>query len=306
MFFSVKCLTLYKNKIDMAINNAYVNITPDISVGEQIFKISGKKVNNGRSPRNVIVRWVAKNAVRSKSLVIEQEGRPSFVEVPDTVLVPNQGGTMVIRGKSNARHLILTVKHAGNLNLDLSGAVFKVNTKVWDMSKPIDGDIGFFDMYDWSLEVEIPKNETETERTASILVSWDGQSKDIFISQQKKEALIISVTPKTLEMDKLGNEVSFIVNANGPWSIVPVSWEGTYNEITFVPTSGTGTGNEVVRVTSTKAEGTPRQVTVVVRIDDTLKDELVLKQAANRSRFITSKEKDFDPQGSTGMLVVGS
>lgn len=287
----------------MAINNEYLNVSPSIAVGEQIFKITGKKVNNGRSPRSVVIRWVAKNALRSKSLIIEQEGRPSFVDVPDTVVVPNQGGRMTISGKSNARHIVISVKHAGNMNLSLDGAVFKVNSKPWDMSNPIDGDIGHSDMFDWSLDVDIPSNNQEVVKTASLIVSWDGKTKDIFISQQKKDALSISVDPKTLSMPADGSEVSFTVNANAPWSVVPVSWEGTYDELKFIPTNGSGTGGEVVRVTSTTTSLESRNVTVVVRIDDTLKDELVITQAANRSRLITSRGKDFDPDGSSGMLV---
>lgn len=198
---------------------AWLNVSPLSGNGNGIISNTASK-HTGRLARSGIVTVTAAGVSESKTYQVTQTPTPEFVNFSDgsQMSAPKEGGGITIQGISNSSKL--TFSWVGNnyeVEIPLNYTASGLSTK---NGVAINGDPGASSEYVFSIELEIPLNDTieEITRVLKVTANSTNISQQISIVQAAGDPRI-SLDTNSITIDTNGTEVVVNVSSNTTWTV---------------------------------------------------------------------------------------
>lgn len=196
---------------------SWVNVSPESGSGNKTVNVSSNGEHTGRTVRSTILTITAAN-VESKTVTVNQSGKPEFVEnTSDTATANKEGQNVTISGISNSKKLTFSLG-TGDLSISLPTSYTAGGVSV-NNGTEITGDPGATAQYNWSIVINVPVNSAVFEKSRQITVTDEGGNTDICTLTQAAGSATLSVDKDTIELTYQGTAVSFNVTSNTSWTI---------------------------------------------------------------------------------------
>lgn len=190
------------------------SVDPSSGSNDGIVNVGGS-VNTGRAQRMSTPAWKAMD-VPDQVLSVTQKAKAEFISI-NNVSATKEGGNVTVTGKSNSSKLTFSLG-AGDITVTLP-ANYSAGGAETANAAAITGDPGASAEFDFSVTIDVPKNETTAPKARAInVVAAGGQSASATISQPAGDpVLTISPTSVTIEAD--GTAVAVTVTSNTNWQV---------------------------------------------------------------------------------------
>lgn len=176
--------------------------------------------HTGRVARQGTVTVTAAGLSTPKTYKVTQTPKAEFVNFNngDEMASPKTGGTLTISGKSNSSKL--TFSWVGDAEGVTLPAKYQANGVDTNNGTVISGDPGAQNEFAFSIDLEIPENETVAEIVRTLLVTANGaQTAQIAIKQAAGDPTL-SIEPTEITIPQTGTPaVSVQVTSNTTWTI---------------------------------------------------------------------------------------
>lgn len=194
----------------------WAKVNPSSGSGNATVNVSSDAPHTGRNVRSTVLTITAAN-VEARTVSVTQQGKPAYVDAQDTATAAKGGQNVTISGKANSAKLTFTLG-TGNLNVTLpntytAGGVSTAN------GNAISGDPGAAAEYDFSIVLNVPKNEGLIELTRQIIVTDENGKTDTCLLTQTAGDATLSVSKTAIELAYTGEAVSFDITSNTSWTI---------------------------------------------------------------------------------------
>lgn len=151
----------------------WIQLDRTSGTGNDVVHVTIPERNTGRLARTATLTFHADGGVIDPIRTIVQSGRPEFVDVPSQIIIPKEGGRLVLTGNSNSPKLELAVT-LGSLIIPTPD-IYNVNgTIVAENGEAIPNDPGATETYsfsvDWGL---IEPNLTTDDLSCTVIVETD-------------------------------------------------------------------------------------------------------------------------------------
>ena len=223
---------------------SWLNLNPTSGSGDGTIKNSASE-HTGRIARTGEVTVQGVGISEPKKYKVTQTPKDEFVSFDDEqeIAVAKGGGTLTITGKSNSAKLKFSWAEENGTPVVLSESeedndygslevnipeTYTASGKVTNNDTEIEGDPGAENEYNWSIELEIPKNPTIEEVVRNLIVEANGGQKvQIAIKQAAGEPYLELPDFADLEEGEIaeitipqdGSEVSVNVLSNTSWTV---------------------------------------------------------------------------------------
>ena len=212
----------YKKKI-MA-KPSWLTFTPASGNGNDSVNFSGTE-HTGRTNRTYDAEVTASDTEPCTVHVINT-GAAEFVSFDNSKASPSKaGGTLTITGKSNSQKLTFSYGSSPTPTLVLPAVTtYKANNANATSGTAISGDPGATAEYAFSVEFNVPENETIESKTCTLIVTANGgKSAQCVITQSAGDAYLYvdeeSQTETTVTIPAAGTAQAVQILSNTSWSI---------------------------------------------------------------------------------------
>ena len=196
---------------------SWVKVDPSQGSGPGTVNVSSTAEHTGREPRTSTITWKAVNADSVERTVI-QSGKSQYVSIKDKISVGQDGGTVTISGESNAKKLTFRLAVGGDLNITLPSSYIAKSITTANGAE-IAGDPGASSKYEFSITVEVPKNEGLLPLARQVIVSdGAGHEAACTVSVAAGDAFLIIGNTK-IDLDFTGAPVAVEVRSNTNWTV---------------------------------------------------------------------------------------
>lgn len=197
----------------------WLNVSPMSGTGDSTLTNSASQ-HTGRVSRQGKVTVTAVGVSTPATYNVTQQPKPEFVAFDEgaSISSPKGGGTLTISGTSNSAKLTCSlVGESYDVEVPAVITVAGVETP---NGQAIEGDPGATAQYNFSVELDIPLNDTieEITRTLKIQGATTTVASQISIVQTAGDPRI-SVSTNAITLDMNGNAVSVEVSSNTTWSV---------------------------------------------------------------------------------------
>lgn len=168
-----------------------------------------------------------------------QTAKEEFVTLDNgaEMAVSKDGGNVTITGKSNSAKLKFEwvvpegktqPEHDADGNEDYAGedfpeaeipASYTAAGKTTNNDAEIDGDPGAEEEYDYSIDIEFPKNDFAVEVLRTLKVTANGSQVAQIVVKQTAQTATLEVSPKSITIPQAGTAVSVEVTSNTSWTV---------------------------------------------------------------------------------------
>lgn len=188
------------------------NVNPSSGSGDVVVNVGGS-VHTGRQQRTSTPTFKAVG-VADQVLTVTQKAKAEFITI-NNVSATKEGGNVTVTGKSNSSKLTFALG-AGDITVTLPGNYSAAGAETANAAA-IAGDPGASAEFEFSVTIDVPKNETTAPKTRAInVVAAGGQSASATISQPAGDpVLTLSQNAVTIEAD--GTPVAITVISNTNW-----------------------------------------------------------------------------------------
>lgn len=196
----------------------WLNVTPSEGSGNSTISNSAS-AHTGRVARTGTVTVTGNGVATPSTYKVTQEPKAEFASFDNgTEMAANKtAGKLTITGKSNSSKLEFAF--VGDALGVVLPAKYQANGKPNDNGVEIAGDPGATAQYSFSIELDIPLNDTIEEVNRVLKVTANGgQSVQITIKQAAGDARL-SVTPTEITIPQSGQAVSVNVTSNTSWTV---------------------------------------------------------------------------------------
>lgn len=150
----------------------WIQIDRTSGTGNGVVHVTIPKRNTGRLARTTTLTFHADGGVIAPVRTIVQSGRPEFVDVPSQIIIPKEGGRLVLTGNSNSPILEFSIT-LGSLIIP-TPVIYDVNgTIVAENREAIPNDPGATETYTFNVDWEIQGNLTTDDLSSTIVVTAD-------------------------------------------------------------------------------------------------------------------------------------
>ena len=191
-------------------------VSPQSGSGNATVNVSSSAPHTGRNVRTTVLTITAAN-VDAKTVNVTQQGKPAYVDAQDTATAAKDGQNVTISGKSNSAKLTFSLGQ-GNLTVTLP-ASYTAGGVTTNNGSAISGDPGAASEYDFSIVINVPKNDGTTELTRQIIVSDENGKTDTCLLTQTAGNATLIVSKTAIELAYTGEAVSFDITSNTSWRI---------------------------------------------------------------------------------------
>ena len=196
----------------------WLSINPSTGSGNGTIKNTGT-VHTGRVARTGTVTVTAVGVATPATYKVTQKPKAEFVEFTNgpEMAFNKAAGTLSVTGKSNSSKL--TFAFVGNaFEVEVPTKYTAAGTST-NNGSTINGDPGATAEYDFSVDLEIPMNDTIEEVSRTLKVTANGaQAAQIVIKQAAGDARI-EVTPSEITLEADGTAVNVTVASNTSWTV---------------------------------------------------------------------------------------
>lgn len=197
---------------------SWLSVNPSTGSGNGTISNSAP-AHTGRVARVGTVTVTGVGVATPATYRVTQEPKAEFATFDNGVemAAPKEGGTITISGKSNSSKLTLDwVDESHGVDIPASYVAGGITTS---NGTAIEGDPGAVSEFSFSIELELPKNDTISEVSRVLKVTANGgQSAQISIVQSAGDARL-SVSPTEITIPQDGSAVSVSVNSNTSWTV---------------------------------------------------------------------------------------
>ena len=191
-------------------------VSPQSGSGNATVNVSSSAPHTGRNVRTTVLTITAAN-VDAKTVNVTQQGKPAYVDAQDTATAAKDGQNVTISGKSNSAKLTFSLGQ-GNLTVTLP-ASYTAGGVTTNNGSAISGDPGAASEYDFSIVINVPKNDGTTELTRQIIVSDENGKTDTCLLTQTAGNATLIVSKTAIELAYTGEAVSFDITSHTSWRI---------------------------------------------------------------------------------------
>lgn len=196
---------------------SWCSVSPSSGSGSKTVNVSSTAPHTGRTARNTTLTITAAN-VDSKTVTVNQAGKPQFVEnTSDTATAVKGGQNVTISGKSNSAKLTFSLG-TGSLAITLPSSYTAASLST-NNGANISGDPGASAEYDWSIVVTVPANTSVSEVSRQVVVTDAAGNTDVCTITQAAGDSTLTVSKTSLDLTWEGTAVSFSITSNTSWSI---------------------------------------------------------------------------------------
>lgn len=148
---------------------------------------------------------------------VNQAGKPEYVDIADSAAAEKTGKVVTISGVSNSKKLTFSLG-TGDLEMTLPGS-YNANSISTANGAEISGDPGALAVYNFSIAVTVPANESVDPKTRQIIVTDDGGHQDVCLLTVAAGDAYLRVTEGEISLDYLGTPVTVNVESNTEWTV---------------------------------------------------------------------------------------
>ena len=194
----------------------WVKVNPSQGSGDATVNVSSTAEHTGRVLRTTILTWKAAN-VADIQRVVNQAGKPEYVDIADAASADKAGKVVTISGVSNSKKLTFSLG-TGDLVITLPSS-YTANSLNTNNGAAISGDPGAVAEYNFSIVITVPANEDITAKTRQIIVTDEGGHQDVCTLTSAAGDAYVTIAEGDIELDYLGTPVAVEVKSNTTWSI---------------------------------------------------------------------------------------
>lgn len=197
---------------------SWLSINPSTGSGNGTISNTAT-AHTGRVQRTGSVTVTGNGVSTPVTYKVTQEAKSEFAQFSNgpEMAAPKSAGTVTVTGKSNSSKLSFAFV-GDSKEVELPAQYMAAGAET-NNGEAIAGDPGASAEYNFSLELELPLNDTieEVERTVSVTANG-GQAAQIVIKQAAGDARL-SVVPTEITIPQDGSAVSVEVQSNTSWSV---------------------------------------------------------------------------------------
>ena len=196
---------------------AWLTLDPASGSGNGVIQNTAT-VHTGRVVRTTTVTVTGTGVAQPVTYAVNQKAKAEFASFNDgaEMSAPKTGGAVTVQGKSNSAKL--TFAWVGTVEDVTIPESYQANGAPATNAQAIAGDPGATAEYDFSLQLNLPENETVEEVSRVLKVTAEGgQEAQITIKQAAGDAFI-TVEPTEITLEADGAAVSVTVTSNTQWT----------------------------------------------------------------------------------------
>lgn len=194
----------------------WIKTTPSAGSGDGVVNASSETNHTGRKVRSSILTWKAAN-VDDVVRVLNQAGKPEYVDIDDAAAADKGGKLVTISGVSNSAKLTFSLG-TGSLNITLP-ETYTANGMTINNGAVISGDPGANAEYNFSIAIQVPENESVDEQSRQIIVEDEAGYRDVCLLTQASGDAYITIAEGPIELDWKGTPVAIEVKSNTSWTV---------------------------------------------------------------------------------------
>lgn len=194
----------------------WVKVTPSQGSGNATVNVSSNGEHSGRVARTTILTWKAAN-VADVQRTVSQAGKPEYVDIDDAASADKAGKIVTISGISNSKKLTFSLG-TGDLDITLPNT-YTANSVTTSNGVNISGDPGAVAEFPFSIQFNVPANDSVASKTRQIIVTDEGGHTDVCTLTSAAGDAYLDVQFGDIELDYQGTAVNVTVESNTTWTI---------------------------------------------------------------------------------------
>ena len=196
---------------------SWLKTNPSSGSGNATIAVSSTTEHTGRVARTGILTFKAAN-VANVDRIVNQAGKPEYVDIDDAASADKAGKTVTISGISNSKKLTFTLSTNGDLDISLP-STYIANSINTSNGGNISGDPGANAEYQFSISIVVPANTTTSAKSRQIIVTDEAGNTDTCILTSAAGDAYLNVQLGNIELDYRGTAVSVTVESNTSWTV---------------------------------------------------------------------------------------
>ena len=191
-------------------------VEPSKGSGNKEVSVKSSAEHTGRWARTTVLTFKAAYC-QDVQRTVNQAGKPEYVDIADSAAAEKTGKVVTISGVSNSKKLTFSLG-TGDLEMTLPGS-YNANSISTANGAEISGDPGALAVYNFSIAVTVPANESVDPKTRQIIVTDDGGHQDVCLLTVAAGDAYLRVTEGEISLDYLGTPVTVNVESNTEWTV---------------------------------------------------------------------------------------
>lgn len=191
-------------------------VEPSKGSGNKEVSVKSSAEHTGRLARTTVLTFKAAHCPDVQRTV-NQAGKPEYVDIAESAAAEKTGKVVTISGVSNSKKLTFSLG-TGDLDITLPDS-YNANSTDTVNGAEIAGDPGAQAVYNFSIAVTVPANETVDPKTRQIIVEDEGGHQDICLLTVAAGDAYLRVTEGEISLDYLGTPVTVNVESNTEWTV---------------------------------------------------------------------------------------
>ncbi len=191
-------------------------VEPSKGSGNKEVSVKSSAEHTGRLARTTVLTFKAAYC-QDVQRTVNQAGKPEYVDIADSAAAEKTGKVVTISGVSNSKKLTFSLG-TGDLDITLPDS-YNANSISTANGAEISGDPGALAVYNFSIAVTVPANESVDPKTRQIIVTDEGGHQDVCLLTLAAGDAYLRVTEGEISLDYLGTPVTVNVESNTEWTV---------------------------------------------------------------------------------------
>lgn len=191
-------------------------VEPSKGSGNKEVSVKSSAEHTGRLARTTVLTFKAAYC-SDVQRTVNQAGKPEYVDIAESAAAEKTGKVVTISGVSNSKKLTFSLG-TGDLDINLPDS-YNANSTDTANGAEISGDPGAQAVYNFSIAVTVPANETVDPKTRQIIVEDEGGHQDICLLTLAAGDAYLRVTEGEISLDYQGTPVTVNVESNTEWTV---------------------------------------------------------------------------------------
>lgn len=194
----------------------WVKTNPSSGSGNATVAVSSTTEHTGRVARTGVLTFKAAN-VANVERIVNQAGKPEYVDIDDAASAEKAGKVVTIAGTSNSKKLTFKLG-TGDLAVTLPSS-YIANSITTNNGANISGDPGAIAEYPFSIAIPVPANTSTTSKSRQIIVTDEAGHQDVCTLTSAAGDAYLTVQLGDIELDYKGTAVTVSVESNTTWTV---------------------------------------------------------------------------------------
>lgn len=191
-------------------------VEPSKGSGNKEVSVKSSAEHTGRLARTTVLTFKAAYC-QDVQRTVNQAGKPEYVDIAESAAAEKTGKVVTISGVSNSKKLTFSLG-TGDLDITLPDS-YNANSISTANGAEISGDPGALAVYNFSIAVTVPANESVDPKTRQIIVTDEGGHQDVCLLTLAAGDAYLRVAEGEINLDYQGTPVTVKVESNTEWTV---------------------------------------------------------------------------------------